>query len=101
MEFGNRILAIKSKAITLWTRPFHDKVKTLLICVLFQILEMYPQSKTSEYVTTAEVPVETLLVDGPGRKVPPAPQDEFEGIDENDETGMLFFLCLLSPISFK
>ena len=69
--------------------------------MLFQIFEMYPRSKTSEYVTTAEVPVETLLVDGPGRKVPPAPQDEFEGIDENDEPGMLFFLCLLSPISFK
>ena len=51
---------------------------------------MYPRSKTSMYVTTADVPVETLLVDGPGRKVPPAPEEEFEGDD--DESGVLLFL---------
>ena len=55
-----------------------------------QIYEMYPRSKTSMYVTTADVPVETLLVDGPGRKVPPAPEEEFEGDD--DESGVLLFL---------
>ena len=58
--------------------------------IFFQIFEMYPKSKTSEYVMTADVPVETLLVDGPGRKVPPAPEDEFEG-DDDDEAGLLLF----------
>ena len=47
---------------------------------------MYPRSKTSDYITTATVSVETLLVDGPARKVPSAPEEEFE--DEEDTSGL-------------
>ena len=54
---------------------------------------MYPRSKTSDYITTATVPVETLFVDGPARKIPPAPEEEFE--DEEDTPGLLIILEFL------
>ena len=77
------------------------RLKSVTTTLLYrlQIFEMYPRSKTSDYITTATVPVETLLVDGPARKIPSAPEEEFE--DEEDTPGLLLmlgsFLFLVVP----